>query len=250
MARRALAARLAGLGLAGALVACSSTPRLVVGCDLSNKPFAFLDEHGVESGRDVEMMAELGRRIGREIVWERLPFEELLPAVQDGRVDVVCATLGITPERAEWVSFSESYFRTGILAVVRDEPRAPATLADLAGRRVAASPGTTSERAVRLAAPQALLVDVSKSDGDHASRLASGLVDAVVLDGPDALRLVQAGGGLRALSPALAAEDYAIALPRHAADLRAEIDRALAAMRADGTLARLDARWGLVERDP
>jgi polar amino acid transport system substrate-binding protein len=234
----ACAAPRAGLG------AADTAETLVVGSDLDNAPFAYVGANGKPAGRDVEMMAMLAERLGLELEWRRMPFEALLDACERGDVDVVCATLGITPERAERVLFTEPYFSTSIAVVTRAGAGEPQALADLDGRRVAAGAGTTSERAVRSRLPAALGVFENKTGLDAAARLAAREVDAVVLDGPAADALVAASGGrLRRLAEALAAERYALALPPDRPLLRGTLERGLREL--DGEWKRLDARHGL-----
>lgn len=245
-----------GLGLLLLLaVACASAPpeplpaTLVVASDLDNQPFAGVAADGTPTGRDVAMMDLLAEQLGCRLVWRRLAFDVLLDAVARGDVDVVCATIGVTPERAEHVAFSAPYFETAIVAVVRAGPGEPRSLAELHGRRVAAARGTTSERAVRLVLPGAVLVSESEADEPAGERLRAGAIDAAVMDGPAADALVAAAGGrLCRLAEPLAAERYALVVARGRGDLVQHLDRALAELRADGSLARLDARYGLAVR--
>lgn len=243
------------LAVAGALLAaCSGTtvdstppaprPPLVVASDLDNPPFAWVDEQGRPRGRDVEMMEALGNLLGRPIDWRRMEFAALMPAAQSGAVDVVCATLGITPERSEFVDFTRPYFVTEIAVVTAERPAAPGTLADLTGRRVAAGAGTTSERAVRQRLPTARGVFENETGAAAPERLQSGEVDAVVMDGPAADALVRKNPGLRRLPESLGEERYALVL-RRGDPLRTRLDEALAELERDGTLRRLDAQFGL-----
>jgi len=255
-ARRTLLAGAAALALAALLGACSTPPSpaagapLRVASDLDNPPFAFVRADGTPAGRDVEMCAALAQRLGRPLEWVRLPFDELLPAVQAGRVDAACATLGITPERDEVLDFSLPYFRTALAVVVRAAPDAPATLDALAGRRVGAGLGTTSERALRQRLPAAVPVLENKAGLPARQRLESREVDALVLDGPAADALVAASdGALRRLPGTLGPELYALALPS-GSPLREPLDRALRALELDGTQARLDAAHGLASARP
>lgn len=219
---------------------------LVVASDLDNMPFAGVDELGRPVGRDVEMMEALAEALGREIEWKRRPFETLLPAAQGGYVDVVCATLGITPERAEKVSFTRPYFETVIQVVVRAGDGEPRSWQDLVGRKVAAGRDTTSERALITTLPSTQAVLENKSGLNAAERLLVGEVDGVVMDGPNAAELVRSSeGALALLEPPLATERYGLALPLGAETLRAALDRALEAMRRDGSLEALNRRWGL-----
>jgi len=217
---------------------------ILVASDLDNAPFAYVDDDGAPAGRDVEMMAMLAEQAGLDLEWRRMPFDALLDACAAGEVDVVCATLGITSERAMRVAFSEPYFTTSIAVVARAGEGEPGSLADLAGRKVAAGAGTTSEFAVRAKLANATGVFENKEGLDSAARLAAGLVDAVVLDGPAADALVAASdGSLRRLPEELAVERYALALPRDRTALLDALDRGLAEL--EDEWAALDARHGL-----
>jgi polar amino acid transport system substrate-binding protein len=231
------------------LPACAATgggaAPLRVASDLDNKPFAFVDENGEAAGRDVKMMEELAHRMGRQVEWVPMPFEELMPAVRGGQVDIVCATLGVTPERSREMDFTQPYFRTELVAVTLAGPGAPASIADLSGRAVAAGAGTTSERAVSMRAPAAHLVTGSKTGSTAGQRLLAGEVVAVVMDGPAAEAIIAASGGkLARLPESFGPEDYALALPRGSA-LREHLDGALAACERDGTITRLDEAFGV-----
>ena len=244
-----LLASLLVLGLA----ACSAdAPKgvasipLTVASDLDNLPFAGVDASGRAVGRDVEMMEEIALELGLWVDWRRVPFDRLLPALEAGEVPVVCATLGITPERAERVLFSRPYYRTAIVALVRAGDGEPRSLADLADRPVAAGAGTTSERAVRNRLPQARGVFENKTGLSSPERLTSGEVDAVIMDGPAAAALAEASEGrLTVLAEALAEELYALALHPEADELKRRIDRVLARFEASGRLDALNAAHGL-----
>lgn len=236
------------------LAACGAAPdlgdralgRIVVASDLDNLPFAGVDADGAPIGRDVEMMQLLAQRLQLAIEWRRMPFDELLPAAENGDVDVVCATLGITPERQERVRFSTAYFYTEIAVVVRAGFGEPAELGDLHGRVVSAARGTTSQRAVRRHLPGAIGAFDNKEGVAADVRLGRGAIDAAVMDGPAADRLVAASdGALRRLPQPLERERYALALPKDRVELCALLDRELQEMRRSGALAELDRRWGL-----
>ncbi len=234
--------------LAGLVSGCAGTPTdlLVVGSDLANEPFAWVDEDGTPRGRDVEMMEHMGELLDRRIVWRRMPFDELLDAVEAREVDIVCATMGITPERAERVAFSTPYFETAIRAVVRRGPGEPATLADLAGRRVSAGAGTTSQRAVEAHMPDAIGVYENKAGLPTAERLLQREVDAAVMDGPNAEALAAEFPEQLTLLPAsVETEDYGLVLSRDAVPLTQAVDRVLSTLRPEW-LAELNTRYGLV----
>lgn len=227
-------------------VAAACQGPLVVASDLDNPPFAGVDAAGNAVGRDVEMMEALAARMDRQLRWERLPFDELLDAVEAGEVDAVCATLGRTPERVERVPFTRPYFETSIAVVVRMGMAEPKSFGELAGRPVAGAVGTTSERAIRRRLPDAVFSPTTKDGVTSADRLRSGEVDALVMDGPAADALVASSDGdFFRLPEPLDREAYAIALRGDDPDLVQALDAALSTMLDDGTIAALDAAHGL-----
>lgn len=245
LSSRIIGSRIAFLLAALSWVGCSAPP-LRVGSDLEHAPFIDTDPAGVPRGRDIDLIERMARQIGREVVWVRLPFEEVLPALERGEIDVACATLGITPERAARVDFLSPNYVTNQLAVVRVGSAEPSTLQDLAGQPVAASRGTTSERALSEAVPAAHAVLENERALSPRERLLSGAVAAVILDGPDALALVTANPGvLRVLPDALAEERYAFAVNRTSPALRAALEGAQEALRRAGVLAEIDRRYGI-----
>ncbi len=232
------------------LCSCQSSPQprtsLVVASDLDNMPFAGVAADGSPIGRDVEMMQQLCERAGFEVSWSRIPFDQLLPKVEAGRVDVVCATLGITEERARRVLFVGPYFDTEIAVVVRVGDREPQSLEDLDKLRVSGGAGTTSQRAIIRHLPGAHGVFENKTGGSGLFRLVSREIDAAVMDGPAADELVvQSKGKLRRLQKPLDRERYALALPKSHAGVAARLRQALGEMQASGELRQLDRRHGL-----
>jgi polar amino acid transport system substrate-binding protein len=217
---------------------------LRVASDLDNRPFAYVDAAGAPAGRDVEMMAELARRLGRELEWVRMPFDELLPAVERGEVDVVCATIGITPERAKRVAFTQPYFHTAIVLLQRNDTTLDLALAP--GAKLYGGAGTTAERAIRLHAPEAELVSAAKDDRTSLERLEAGELFAIAMDEPAArARANSSGARLAIRDRPLCAESYALVLPQQRDALRAKLDRALGRMQAEGGLKKLDAAHGV-----
>ncbi|HZM00093.1 MAG TPA: ABC transporter substrate-binding protein [Planctomycetota bacterium] len=236
--------------LAALSAGCSSTPPIVVGSDLDNAPFAYRDAQGQAAGRDVDMMIAIAHMLDRELVWKHLDFAELLPAAEAGRVDVVCATLGVTPERSRRVAFTRPYFSTELVVLVREDPSAPSSLRELEARKVAAAPGTTSQRAVEQLLPEAIGVFETAAPGQPSSleRLLAGEVDALVLDGPAAdAALAAQPGKLRRLPGLFTPEHYALALPKDRSALRDQIDDCLRTLQVGGSLQRWNGMYGLQE---
>jgi glutamine transport system substrate-binding protein len=218
---------------------------ITVASDLNNMPFAGVDANGAAIGRDVEMMQEIANRIGVSLIWERHAFDQLMPMVERGDVDAVCATLGVTPERQERMDFSTPYYRTAIAVVVRIGDGEPTSLAELDNKRIAGSKGTTSERAIQKLI-DAIPITENEKGAPLIERLTSGDIDAAAMDGPAADVLVASSGGrLARLADDLDTEDYGIAVDPDQVGLVQAFDQVLRVLESSGWLDELNERYAI-----
>jgi polar amino acid transport system substrate-binding protein len=78
-----------------------------------------------------------------------------------------------------------------------------------------------------------------KTGPDAGAELANGKIDAVVIDEMPAQQIAAANPGLVVLEEPLTEEQYAIAIPKGAEDLKAVVDTVVQRMLADGSIAKL-----------
>jgi len=219
----------------------------------SAPPFSF-EQGGTPTGYSVQLceavVQDMGQRLGKplRIEWVQLTQQNRLSAVQEGRVHVECGTTTWTLTRQEQVDFSLMTFIDGGTVLVRADSET-LNLKDLAGKRIGAVPGTTTESNLKRALAQrkvvAQVVPVNSPDRGLAM-LASGDLDGYASD-----RLVLLGlglttegvKGLRLLDEDFSVEPYALALPRHDPDLRLAVNRGLARLYRDGAIEGLFDRW-------
>lgn len=75
-------------------------------------PFAFHRPGGEVTGEGPEIARVVAKRLGvARIDWRLIRFEELIPELEAGNIDVIAAGLFVTPERAQRVAFSRATFR-------------------------------------------------------------------------------------------------------------------------------------------
>ena len=70
-------------------------------------------------GLDVELATRVAARLNKRLEIVQLDFGALIPALIAGKVDLIGACITITEERKKSVLFSESYYKGGISALVR-----------------------------------------------------------------------------------------------------------------------------------
>ncbi|MEJ5200472.1 MAG: transporter substrate-binding domain-containing protein, partial [Anaerolineae bacterium] len=163
----------------------------------------------------------------------------------------------IMPHRTREVRFSEPYVEAGLVLVAPVEQAAnfAATTAQrgevgpwlgqiLAGRRLAVEWGSEGDAWARTV-PATSAVQLVLRDSAEAAleAVTAGEADAAIVDAISLALHNRAGKRLAIVGQPLRSDPYAIIVPADAPDLLREVNAALAALRADGTLAGLKARW-------
>jgi len=95
--------------------------KLIIGTEPTFPPFEFVDEKNQVVGFDIDIANELAKRLGVKVEVVSLPFDSLIPALQQGKIDMVIAGMTITEDRAKVVDFSKPYFEANQAIVVRKE---------------------------------------------------------------------------------------------------------------------------------
>ena len=100
-------------------------------------------------GADMELARLIAERMGVELHIEEMEFTEVLPAVANDVCDLAISALSFTPGRASSHTMSKGYYFSDIpktVIIVRAEDAAEITsVADLAGRTLAAQQGSLQE---------------------------------------------------------------------------------------------------------
>jgi polar amino acid transport system substrate-binding protein len=204
--------------------------QLVCGVLGTDEPMSFVDpQTRTIIGYDVDLCRVVARKLGVTATIKQVAVEARIPELQQGRVDILSATLTHTREREAVIAFSLTTFVTGQKVMVRRDSGIT-TLAQLAGKKVVTAKGGTQEPNIRKAvptvdvvtfetAPQALValqqhkaagfVNDEVSLNDAYSKLGPAQKDYVIL--PQSISTEVVAMGLRKDEPALkAAVDAAL----------------------------------------
>ncbi len=119
---------------------------IVVGTSADYPPFESIDEAGNMVGFDIDLMNEIGKRMGVEVEIRDLPFDSLIASVQENKIDASIAAFNYTEERDEVVDFTDAYYyaEDGLLVVEgwSGEINAPE---DMANYTVGVQTGSTAD---------------------------------------------------------------------------------------------------------
>ena len=193
-------------------------------------------------GIDIEIAAAIAEKLGLELQVDDMDFDAALTAVQQGKCDLVLAGLTYTDERAQLMTFSDSYAQ-GVQAIIVKEDSAIASPDDLANAgMIGTQRGTTG-----------YIYCTDDFGEDHVAAydsgaaavqaLMNGQVDAVVIDKMPAETFAAENDGLKVLDTAYTTEDYCAAMNKDNEALTKEVNVVLAELKADGTLDQIVAKY-------
>lgn len=247
---RSTAAIFASLMIAGS--ACAA--QLVVAVSPTFPPFEYTDtQTGTVSGFEVDLVKAMATKMGREIRIESLGFDAIIPAILSGTVDMGASGFSITPERGKRVLFTKAFYKSGLTILVPRENAAGITdFKSLEGKRISVQLGTTSQKFAK-SIPGAKITTFA-SAGDAVLNMIAGNADAVINDKPVTdYMLVQAKNIAEKtthLKPIATADLFAMVIAKNNKELKAEADKALDELKADGTFNELHKKWFGVDADP
>ena len=99
-----------GSSAANHLEAIKKAGVIKVGTSADYPPFESVDSSGNKVGFDIELMAEVAKRLGVEVEWVDMPFDSLIAAVQEGKIDASISAFNYSEERDKMIDFSDAYY--------------------------------------------------------------------------------------------------------------------------------------------
>jgi polar amino acid transport system substrate-binding protein len=149
-------------------------------------PFNAISKDGQLMGLEIDLIRAIAEAMNVNLNLRSMPFPDLLPALREGKVDMVLSGLSITPQRIKEFAFVGPYVLSGKSVLTdsatlvnmktpRDLDRPALTLTALAG--------STSAEYVTRVAPQAKLVTTQSYD-EAIQMLLAKEADAMIADMP------------------------------------------------------------------
>ena len=220
---------------------------LVVGTAASMPPFNMTTKEEDVIGLEPDMAKLMAEEMGVKLRFEVIPFSELLPALEAGKVDLILSQMTITGKRNMKVAFVGPYFISGKsfvtkikwIASVKD-----ASQVDSPKTTMVALKGSTSQTFVEKDVPKAKLV-LAKDYDEAVDMVLKGKADAMVADYPICVLTVlrNPGEGLISVITPLNYEPIGIALPGKDPLVVNWMENFLTTLEESGGLDLLKERW-------
>ena len=235
-------------------------------------PYNMVDASGNLVGFEIDMMREICKRIGTECAFKAQAWEGMIPALQSGHSDAIVAGMSITEERLATVDFSDGYsFTPAYLVSANANPVqdvdygveridlteiSPAEQAAidklrglLKGKVLGVQAGTIHANFVEKYLAD--VVDFRRYDTQEnlaldlqTGRVEIGLADAITwnafLQRPEGKDFSYFGPSF---DGGLFGNGQGIAIAKGRPELKAAMNKAIADMKADGTMKNMSVQW-------
>ena len=228
------------------LASIKAKGELVCGTLGTDEPNSFIDARSRELvGYEVDLCRSIARSLGVKPVVKQLAVAARIPELQQGRVDILTASLTHNKEREALIDFSLSTFYTGQRVLVKKSSNIT-TVAGLAGKKVLTVKGGTQEPNIRKAVPG---VDVVTFETAGQAYLGlqqgkgAGYVDDEVSLLNNYAKLGAAQKDYVVLPQNISQEVFALGIRKGEQGLKTAVDNALRALEKSGEAEQLFFKW-------
>ncbi|RXV72837.1 glutamate/aspartate ABC transporter substrate-binding protein [Burkholderia stabilis] len=239
----------------GTLKKIKDTGVIALGHRESSIPFSYYDQNQQVVGYSREFQMKVVDAVKKKLNLPNLQVKNIpvtsqnrIPLVQNGTVDIECGSTTNNAERQQQAAFSDTIFVIGTRLMTKKDSGVK-DFADLKGKTVVTTAGTTSERLLRKMNNEKQLgmnIISAKDHGDSFNTLESGRAVAFMMD--DALL---AGERAKAKQPGewvivgtpQSEEAYGCMMRKGDTDFKKVVDDAISQVEKSGDAAKIYAKW-------
>ena len=254
-----------------ASVANSQTIR--IGTEGAYPPWNNLNSAGELEGAEIDFGNEACKRMGVTCEWVTQDWDGIIPALLQGKYDIIIAGMSITEERKEKVNFTTGYMTDGArFAVLKNSGLANLNIAGMAkvnlnnaggkeqaaigqliaamdGKTVCVQSSTIHQNFLEKHMSGAVDVKLYQAVDDHNLDLAAGRCDAVLADVGSIIDFMESDGGVDVaftgptFSGGVFGDGVGGAVRKEDTDILEMWNAAIAEMSKDGTTAEITKEW-------
>lgn len=212
-------------------------------------PFAEIDENGTLHGFDVDIAEALCKELGKECVVSNMEFDEIIPALMEGRVDFAVAGMGVNEERKKQIDFTDRYYRSVSIFIERKGAFSELNEKNIKGLRIAAQAQSLQADYLRITYGNSITLVTDPSYETLYTMLKKGEVDLVLSDGLPGYTYLTSEQGAdlenigAPLDPGEEVNWGRIALPKNQDALRKALNEAIQTLRRNGEYDKINRKY-------
>ena len=217
--------------------------KLICGTLGTVEPFSFQHPQTRQIvGYDVDICQTIADAVGVPLELKAIAVEARIPELTQGRVDILAANLGYTAERGKQIQFSDTYFVSQQKLMTTQESGLT-TLDQLAGKKITALKGSSSEQGVRRLIPTAETVTFQDTSSAFLA-LAQDKVDALCASELILVKLQhQSKVPMVIIAKSLFVEPWGLGMRKDEPAFTALVNATLTKIAGSGALDAIFAKW-------
>ncbi len=226
----------------GATLAAQAA-ELKVGANIGNVPWEFQDAKGETVGFEVDLVKEIGKRLGMDVTFVNIPFTGLFAAVQSGQIDAAVSSITITKKRLESVAFAQPYYDSDQSLTVKADSGITG-LKGMSGKVAGVDTGSTGDMWATKHMDEDKFSDIRKYEGLAPAMLdlAAGRIDGYVSDIPALQYYVRDKPSYKVVERIPTGEQYSIMMAK-GSPLVAKVNDEITKLKDEGFIAKLHEKW-------
>lgn len=214
-------------------------------------PFSSQDSSGKWVGWEIDFINAVCAQAKLECVITPTSWDGIIPALTSGQIDVIMASMSITPERQKIIDFSDKYYNAPTMMGVARNSSIAADGSGLDGKTIGALVSSVNEKYVQKHfAATAAEVKTYQTEDEAYQDLAAGRLDAVIANAiqlqafldSDTGKACCKSAGLVAPDPEVLGLGVGLGI-RKGDPLKKQLDDAIKAIRADGTYDAITKKY-------
>ncbi|MEG0291112.1 MAG: basic amino acid ABC transporter substrate-binding protein [Anaerovoracaceae bacterium] len=211
-------------------------------------PFDTTDkESGELTGFDVDLMEAIAKDQNFTLEWKNMGFDGLIPALKSGNIDIIASGMYASDERKKEVSFSDTYYDSGLVLAVQEKNTTIKGLKDVTKDMVLGGQiGTTGGKLAEKLKKEGKIKDAKIYNGVDTAvlDLQNGTIDGLINDKPVTQTYIkEQPGKIKIVGETLNAEAYGIAVKKDNEELLKKINEGLKNLKDSGEFDKIYKKW-------
>ena len=255
------------------LTTIANAKSIRIGTEGAYPPWNNLNSAGDLEGAEIDFGNEACKRMGVECEWVTQDWDGIIPALLNGKYDIIVAGMSITEERKQKVNFTNGYMTDGArFAVLKDSGLADLSVAGMSkvnlnnaggkqqaaigqlnaamsGKTVCVQSSTIHQNFIEKHMAGAVTMKLYQTVDDHNLDLATGRCDAILADVGSIIDFMDSDGGVDVaftgptFSGGVFGDGVGGAIRKEDTDILDMWNSVIAEMSADGTTAEITKKW-------
>lgn len=229
------------------LLTIKQRDKLIIGVKVDTPPFGYLDKNGKNIGFDIDLAKLLAKKIladENKVVFVPVNTVNRIRKLSSGEVDMIIATMSVTPQRQAILDFSIPYHTAGQALMVKSGSKI-SSLMELSNKRAIVVFGSTVEKSLRTNVPKVKIIGY-KTYPEAVKALKDNKAEAMISDDTILMGFAMNDPSLKILSKKYSKEPYAIAFrkEKESEDLIDLVNIELQEAINKGVIKQLKVKWG------